>query len=157
MREGRIEQLGSPEQIYRRPASLFVAGFIGQANLVPGTVAAVRAGRVTLDTPLGRLAAPAGDAPPARGEHRVLFFRPEAARLGAAGGTDANRFRGRLVSREYLGAQVQAAVDCGAHRLILSLPPGYRAAGEAVRFSVDPADCWLLPADGAAQLSSPGS
>ncbi len=42
MRAGRIEQIGSPEEVYRRPASLFVAGFIGQANLIPGTVREAR-------------------------------------------------------------------------------------------------------------------
>ena len=52
VREGRLEQVGTPEEVYHRPRSLFVAGFIGQANLVPGTVAARdRAGR------------PAGHAP----------------------------------------------------------------------------------------------
>ena len=142
MREGRIEQLGSPEEVYRRPASLFVAGFIGQANLVPGTVVARRGGQAVLQTSLGRLAAPAGDPPPRRGERRVLFFRPEAARLG---GQTGNRFRGRVASLEYLGAQVEAGVEAGGHRLVLSLPPGAGAPGGAVRFAVDPRDCWLLP------------
>ncbi len=148
MRDGRIEQIGSPEQIYRRPASLFVAGFIGQANLIPGVVAAVRSGLAALDTPLGRLAAPAGDTPPARGERRVLFFRPEAARLGGLGGKAGNRFRGRVVSREYLGAQFEAVVEAsgqaGGQRLVVSLPPGGAPDGE-IRFAVDPQACWLLP------------
>jgi ABC-type Fe3+/spermidine/putrescine transport system ATPase subunit len=148
MREGRIEQIGSPEEVYRRPASLFVAGFIGQANLVPGTVLAVRDGLAVLDTLLGKLSAPAatppGGRPPARGQRRVLFFRPEAARLG---GRTGNRFHGRVVSREYLGGQVEAAVEAGGHRLVLSMPPGHSAPGESVRFAVDPQACWLLPAE----------
>ncbi len=149
MRDGGIEQLGSPEEVYRRPASLFVAGFIGQANLVPGTVAGRAGRRVVLETSLGRLEAPAGDPPPARGERRVLFFRPEAARLGGKAG---NRFRGRVVSQEYLGAQVETGVEADGHRLVLSLPPGASAPGQLVRFAVDPQDCWLLPV-----ASSPGS
>jgi ABC-type Fe3+/spermidine/putrescine transport system ATPase subunit len=161
MRAGRVEQLGSPEEVYRRPASLFVAGFIGQANLIPGTVLAVRGGLAALETPLGKLSATAGStahAPaPARGERRVLFFRPEAARLGGtgrAGGasgpggpTTANRFRGRVMSQEYLGALVETRVEADGHPLVLSLPPGAAAPGQVVRFQVDPRDCWLLPAE----------
>ena len=159
MRDGRIEQIGSPEEVYRRPASLFVAGFIGQANLIPGTVVEVRGGLVALDTPLGRLAAPAGEAPPERGEKRVLFFRPEAARLDSAGGKAGNRLRGRVVSQEYLGAQAEAVVEAagpvGGQRLrqrarlplVVSLPPGSAIPGEAIRFAVDPQACWLLPAE----------
>jgi ABC-type Fe3+/spermidine/putrescine transport system ATPase subunit len=153
MRAGRVEQIGSPEEVYRRPASLFVAGFIGQANLIPGVVAAVRGGLAVLDTALGRLAAPAGEAPPARGERRVLFFRPEAARPDGAGGKAVNRFRGRVVSQEYLGAQVEAVVEvggqAGGQRLVVSLPPGSGSPGGAIRFAVDPRACWLLPAEGA--------
>jgi ABC-type Fe3+/spermidine/putrescine transport system ATPase subunit len=174
MRAGSIEQVGSPEEVYRCPASLFVAGFIGQANLVAGTVLAVRNGSAVLDTPLGKLSAPAGAPgapPPARGEQRVLFFRPEAARLdGGAGGRAArgssvpsagNRFRGRVVSQEYLGALVETRVEADGHRLVLSLPPGAASPGQAIRFAVDPRDCWLLPTppagDPRAGLSSPGS
>jgi ABC-type Fe3+/spermidine/putrescine transport system ATPase subunit len=159
MRAGSIEQLGSPEEVYRRPASLFVAGFIGQANLIPGTVAAVRGGLAVLRTALGELRAPAGapgTPPPSRGERRVLFFRPEAARLEGAsgpGGSKAkNRFRGRVVAQEYLGAQLEVWVQAGEHRLVLALPPGSAAPGQAVRFAVDPRDCWLLPA-GNAEMS----
>ncbi len=149
MRDGGIEQVGSPEEVYRRPASLFVAGFIGQANLVPGTVLSVRGGLAVLQTPLGILRAPAGQPAPSRGEQRVLFFRPEAARLGGKAG---NRFRGRVVSQEYLGAQVETGVEADGHRLSLSLPPGAAAPGRAIRFTVDPRACWLLPVP-----SSPGS
>ena len=145
MRDGRIEQIGRPEEVYRRPASLFVAGFIGQANLVPGTVAGHAGRRVVLETSLGRLEAPPGDPPPARGERRVLFFRPEEARLG---GKTGNRFRGKLVAREYLGAQVQAVVAAGEHRLVLYMPPGSGEPGGGIRFAVDPQACWLLPEAG---------
>src|SRR6478672_1109583 len=47
MSEGRVEQIGSPEEIYHQPTSEFVAGFIGMANLMPATVSAVTAGRAT--------------------------------------------------------------------------------------------------------------
>jgi ABC-type Fe3+/spermidine/putrescine transport system ATPase subunit len=164
MRAGRVEQIGSPEEVYRRPASLFVAGFIGQANLIPGTVREVRGGWAVLRTALGDLRAPAGAPgalPPARGKKRVLFFRPEAARLDGGGEAAGNRFRGRIVSREYLGAQEEAVVEAvaaagrqaGGQRLLLSLPPGSGSPGGAIRFAVDPRACWLLPAeDGPAPL-----
>ena len=51
MSRGRVEQIGTPEEIYAAPASIFVAGFIGSANLLPGTLEVVarrrRAGRAS--------------------------------------------------------------------------------------------------------------
>ena len=52
MNHGRVEQIDAPEQVYERPATTFVAGFIGVSNLMPGTVSSVDGGRaaVRLDT-----------------------------------------------------------------------------------------------------------
>ena len=46
MSKGVVEQIGTPEEIYARPASIFVAGFIGSANLLPGTLESRRRGPV---------------------------------------------------------------------------------------------------------------
>ena len=102
MRAGQILQQGSPEEVYSRPADLFVAGFVGDVNLVPGTVAT--GGGV--DTALGRVGCdvPASQYP---GEQVVLALRPEHIELDADsahtadGQTDV--VSGRLVTRLFIG------------------------------------------------------
>jgi len=96
MRDGRVEQAGTPEEVYARPANRWVAGFLGAAEVVPGTATGDRAetelGHVVLDSP-------------AHGEVDVLV-RPEAVTVvavaeageGAAGGVP-----GRVLSRSFYG------------------------------------------------------
>ena len=78
MRAGQVEQVGTPRALYERPASVFVAGFIGRANILHGTV---RAG--VLDTAIGPLPY-AGPAPP--GAAGAVLVRPEQIDLAAAAG-----------------------------------------------------------------------
>ena len=66
MNEGRIEQIGDPKTLYDRPASRFVANFIGDTNLLDGTVAAVEGDAVTLDWGGSPVRAGNGRAPGAR-------------------------------------------------------------------------------------------
>lgn len=161
MRAGRIEQVGSPEEVYARPRNLFVAGFLGRANLVPCTLGGREGGFLSLQTALGRLQAPAPDGRLPSGIRRwVLVFRPEACRLG---GRSGNRFRGRVVRREYQGSQVELEIEAQGVRLAVTVPEqhGQEAAnlrsGSPLSFSVDPARCWLIPESGAKSFSSPGS
>jgi spermidine/putrescine ABC transporter ATP-binding subunit len=80
MNGGRIEQSGTPQDIYKRPASIFVSDFIGQTNLLAGVVVDVGPKGVVLDVGGRRL-----DAAPAElavGDKAVLSIRPEAVRLG---------------------------------------------------------------------------
>jgi len=76
MRDGRIEQAGRPQEIYNEPANLFVAGFVGQANILKGTVRSIERGYALFNTALGDMRAPApGGCYPGREMH--LFFRPD--------------------------------------------------------------------------------
>ncbi|MCL7452272.1 MAG: ABC transporter ATP-binding protein [Anaerolineae bacterium] len=78
LRQGRIVQRGTPQDVYRYPASSWVARFLGLSNLVPGRIV----GRTpfAVDSALGRLALPALDGV-AEGQEVTLLVRPEAARL----------------------------------------------------------------------------
>jgi spermidine/putrescine transport system ATP-binding protein len=85
MRGGRLEQVGTPEEIYDRPASAFVARFIGVANLVPVTITRADGARATVALPGGR----GGEAMTtglrfATGERALLMVRPERLELVAA-------------------------------------------------------------------------
>ena len=81
MAHGRIEQQDTPEGIYYRPDNVFVADFIGGANLISGQVTALRAGRATLDSALGRIT---GSAAPglAEGDAASACIRMEKVRVG---------------------------------------------------------------------------
>ena len=78
MRAGQVEQVGTPRALYERPASVFVAGFIGRANILHGTV---RGG--VLDTAIGSLPYTGPAAPGADG---AVLVRPEQIDLAAAAG-----------------------------------------------------------------------
>jgi putative spermidine/putrescine transport system ATP-binding protein len=97
MREGRIEQAGTPRQLYETPRTRWVASFVGRANLWDGVVRDAAA----VETPIGLLRAGALRLPV--GTHVTVLVRPENVRLDAGPG-GANTFRGRVVRDRFLGA-----------------------------------------------------
>jgi spermidine/putrescine transport system ATP-binding protein len=113
MNLGRVEQVGVPEDVYERPATTFVAGFIGVSNLMPATVAGP--GEVRLDHGPTVPAASAGGFSPGERCHAVV--RPEKLRVEPlGGGAQANgrpRVEGIVESSLYLGTSTQIAVDIG--------------------------------------------
>ncbi|MET0686161.1 MAG: ATP-binding cassette domain-containing protein [Solirubrobacteraceae bacterium] len=125
LNKGRLEQVGTPMEVYDRPATLFCARFIGSPpmNLVPVSLddGALRTtGGLALEPPEGI----------ARGREVVAGVRPEALELVASGdgATPA-----RVVSEEVLGDEVIYVVDAGGHDLHVRMPPASRfAAGAAV-------------------------
>jgi len=160
MRDGRIEQIDAPRDLYRRPRSLFVASFLGQANLVPARVAGREGERVIVDTPLGRFRVAAGGegcgqdasgADPVPGAPLTLFFRPEGCDLQQSGNPreggrkGPNRVRALIRRIEYLGSRQLLEVEAAGLRLTLDLPGRDSfAVGEGVCFGVPPERCCLL-------------
>ena len=114
MSRGRIEQVGTAPELYRRPASAFVATFIGRSNLVPCTVASVDVPRATLAILGGRHEIV--DAPRAlpAGEAMTAVIRPESLRLSESPGDGV---AATVVSRVYLGDKIEYVVDAGGTML----------------------------------------
>jgi spermidine/putrescine transport system ATP-binding protein len=111
MNRGRVEQIDSPEAVYERPATTFVAGFIGVSNLMPATVASASGGRgrVRLDAGVELEADVAGfDA----GDRAHAVVRPEKLRInGTAEPSDGQpSVEGLVESSVYLGTSTQIAV-----------------------------------------------
>jgi|TARA_B110000495_G_C22984996_1_gene579410 iron(III) transport system ATP-binding protein len=105
MAEGGIAQVGPPEEIYRQPISSYVAGFIGETNLLKGTV---REGR-QVETPNGVLTATPSveEFQPIPGSSVILSIRPEAVEIvNPAEGS----LGGRIIGRIYLGSLIQYSV-----------------------------------------------
>jgi spermidine/putrescine transport system ATP-binding protein len=131
MNRGRIEQVADPEQVYERPATTFVAGFIGVSNLMPAVVAGT--GEVKLDHGPAVRVDVDGLAP---GERCHAVVRPEKLRiekLGDGNGAGANgmpQVEGTVESSLYLGTATQVVVELGAGVRMTVLVPN---ASEAER------------------------
>ena len=129
MKDGRVEQLDTPDRLYTAPASRFVADFIGKINLIEAEVAGNAHGHPVLRSAMGDLAA---DLPPDAkpGERGALALRPELVRV--AGHLEAmelrNRFAGRVRDLLYEGDVTLYTVEIeGGHvieALLANAAPG---------------------------------
>jgi spermidine/putrescine transport system ATP-binding protein len=107
MNQGRIEQIGDPEEVYDRPTTTFVAGFIGVSNLMPGTVRkSGENGEVELDSGVQVRADVDGFNP---GDRCHAVVRPEKLTIGAGNGNEPN-VEGLVESSLYLGTSTQLIV-----------------------------------------------
>ena len=120
MDAGRILQVGTPREIYGRPATRTVAGFIGETNLVPGKIVGTEGGRLIVDTAVCRFLGVPGETanPPRRGEDVVVSIRPECWRLGRQP-LAQNGVRGVIAESYYLGEIAQHRFRSG--EVVLSL------------------------------------
>jgi ABC-type sugar transport system ATPase subunit len=123
MREGRIEQLGTPRDVYERPANVFVAGFVGAPAM-----ALLAAG------PFGDLVPPGTE---------TIGLRADAVRLAAEGDIE-----GRVAAVEDLGADAFAYVETPRGLLASRVAGALPAVGETVRVRVDPAKVHAFDAEG---------
>ena len=120
LKGGHLEQFASPDDIYNRPASKFVAGFMGSPPMSFARVTASGDGR-SLALPDGSaMAAPAGL--PA-GKAYDAGFRPEHIRLGDAGGAGHQPMKARVEILEPLGAETLALLTVGGATLTGRFPP----------------------------------
>ena len=152
MEQSRVVQIGTPEEVYGRPRTAFVASFMGQSNLLPGTVVSVGGDSeefvVHLDG-IGEFRMPhdATHGAPAPGQAGFVCIRPEFVRLSRHQGGDADEgWPGSVVTRTYLGANVDHRVRVGAvEDLRVSLHPSNSfKPDDQVSVSVNPGDCsWL--------------
>jgi putative spermidine/putrescine transport system ATP-binding protein len=144
MSEGRIEQTGSPPEIYNFPATPFVASFVGTLNLLPATIVDGPAGRLTVADQEIR----AAKAVTTRPDLPVtIALRPEAVELGEAGG--ANRLTGQIEDVSFLGSIVRTRVrigDAATVSLDTFNDPGLASAaiGDTVTVSFPPEAALVL-------------
>jgi ABC-type Fe3+/spermidine/putrescine transport system ATPase subunit len=126
MRQGRIEQIGSPRELYDRPVSRYVADFIGETNLLAGIVVESGPHPVVLQSDDIRLSG-WSDAPLPEGSAAWLSVRPEAVEidLGAKIEPAANRLEGRIIEAVYVGSLLRVHVLVpGERRFVIHAPAG---------------------------------
>ena len=126
---GRVEQDGTPQAIYRRPASPFVARFLGFENLIPGTGLGGNA-----ETALGLLPLPA----PASGR-LLLLLHPQFLRPGGQG---AHHLTGVVTQAAFRGATHRVDIQVGSQRLRLEQPAAAELppVGQEITLSFDPVE-----------------
>jgi len=121
--KGRIEQIGDSKEIYERPITRFVAGFIGEANLIRGVVEKVEGSHGVLlqevpgKQPL-RFYVPADGIAPGQEIH--VSVRPEKVRVGGEAERCDNVFDGTVVDEVYIGLASRVTIDIGEGRRILA-------------------------------------
>jgi iron(III) transport system ATP-binding protein len=147
MREGVVEQVGTPREIYRRPLSRFAAEFMGEANLFEATVDAA-AGGFGLSSEIGHLAVSSLPEGTRAGDRVLCSVRPECWRLDepGAGGVEAT-----VVRVTFLGERTEVLAEAD-HLAVKVFKPGAAGAdlepGRRVELRVHPDDVVVLPASG---------
>ncbi|MDG4877006.1 ABC transporter ATP-binding protein [Mesorhizobium sp. WSM4935] len=147
MNAGSVEQIGTPEEVYERPATAFVADFLGKANMLSGTVSRSD-GPIIVTLASGQTVNVLSPKALAQGSAVTVVVRPQKLSVG---GTSANRLPGRVVSASYLGGSAIYEVDIGDKaniRANVAIGGRVLSEGEAVELGFDPNDCVLLDEDG---------
>ena len=138
MNEGKVEQIGTPFEIYNFPRTRFVASFVGTLNIMRGRVVDPAAGKIEVD---GQpIVAAQGVAGAQAGEQRAVALRPEAVTLDQATG-DRNRMQGLIEEVSFLGAVVRIRVRFKESAISLdtfnnpNVPPPGRGQPATVSFA----------------------
>ncbi len=145
--DGVLQQVAPPRELYDAPGTAFVAGFVGDNNLLPVTVVDGTVGRVTAQTRDGTPVGGVAPAPLARGASALLAVRPEAiglARPGTPGAVPAT-----VAEAFFLGDHARLEVRAfGNHPVLLKLPPStdIPAPGTAVGLVLPPEKCRVVAA-----------
>lgn len=147
MNSGRIEQLGAPADIYERPATAFVARFLGVENLLTGEAVTTPTGAAVRVNGIDELL-PIPDSAP-QGEV-VVGFRADAATIVPAGEPARNSLPATIVQRLYLGGGYEYSVESAAGRLTVrtttAVGTSVYTPDTAIRVVLDPDRLLVLPA-----------
>ena len=146
--QGRLLQIGTPQEVYVRPASRFVAQFIGETTFVAGRVKGARNGQIEVETTAGRWISAAAGAF-AAGDAVWLSIRPEAVQMHAERTDEPNVFPAHMHGTVYLGEVAQHFADLPGGVTLKSLetrPRRVAREGERAetRIYVDPQDVQVL-------------
>jgi spermidine/putrescine transport system ATP-binding protein len=132
MNHGRIEQLGTPTELYETPSTAFVAGFLGVSNLIPGTVS----GSDTVRLRSGPEVRVRPNALAGRSGEVAVGIRPEKIELGQG---QANSLDGTVVEEAYVGVSTQYIVETGCGLLTVyrqNASPGLNGAAPGQRLTL---------------------
>ena len=149
MDHGRIQQIGSPRDVYERPHNKFVADFVGSTNFVDGSVVSQTTdeGYYLIDTELGRLRAHSIEAL-RTGAKALLSIRPEDVELSEhePSGSTANAWHALVDQQVFLGEAIDFQVRIGQRSLLSRTHPSMGTpVGHKVWARIDPRKCVAMP------------
>lgn len=151
MERGKLAQVGTPQEIYARPANPYVADFVGEANILSGTVSGAADGKVTLSLQglpslqgIGRMLN--------RGDTAQLVVRPEAVRLIRGGAIDDSQgLAGTVTDVMFVGDRWKILVDASEAGILTVTSPNRTTeegpplvAGDRVRATWSVDDAWII-------------
>jgi iron(III) transport system ATP-binding protein len=149
LRDGRIEQIGTPMELYNRPTNRFVAEFVGETNFIEGQVTGQKDGFWLVQSAAGAIRTLAPDGV-AAGSQAAVSVRPESIWIACnrSATEDVNRIEGTLLDTVYLGEFAQYEVEIVGGTVIKVLQQNPKAAppeaGKKVVLEFSPADAIVL-------------
>jgi spermidine/putrescine ABC transporter ATP-binding subunit len=153
VQNGQIVQCGAPAALYDAPASVFVAGFLGESNFLVGILSEAEASQAFVTLPGGRQMRGRPSAPLPTGQAVSILIRPEKLQVHAvseAVGPEMNLLRGRIDLVNFLGGAIEYEIDCDGARLTarvyLRASAAAFAIGDPVVLHAAPQDCLVFPA-----------
>jgi putative spermidine/putrescine transport system ATP-binding protein len=152
---GKVEQIGTPWDIYNRPASEFVHTFIGKSNRLQGVVEQVRNGTLALKTDAGfTLLGDSRDRSFSVGETVSIYVRPEKIGLHAAesDGSGGNQVKGVVKLTSFMGAYTECEVELGRSTVTVRMPTARQeerlSPGQTVYLNWKPEDVFVFSVKG---------
>lgn len=141
LKDGHIAQLDTPEAVYHRPVSRYVANFVGTANELLGMVVNVSGHRLTVETVHGPITVEQPDSNFRAGENVAILGRPEAFYIDEKEPSLANRWLARHESSLFVGSRTEHSVRSGDSRFAVWRQDAKKFASQSdVWISVDPTD-----------------
>ena len=149
MSGGRVQQIGSPQEIYNQPNSAFVATFVGESNRIRGTITRKTHDQATLSTPAGELKGCLGSAELHPGDEAWLFVRPERCTLDVipdSNTTAENRLQGRILQLDFDGPSQICNLQLAGTSLQVVYPYGLHQfhVGEQTHVSFRTEDAMII-------------
>jgi ABC-type Fe3+/spermidine/putrescine transport system ATPase subunit len=149
MNEGRIQQVADPLTIATRPSTEDVARFMGDNNIISGTVASREGDRLVIERDGLHVSVRAGEAPQQVGDHATVAVRAAAVTVGGGSGDSVNSAECEVVFVEFLGDLVKLHLESGGERMLAKVTgdqyPVLRGReGESIRISWNEDDVKLL-------------
>jgi spermidine/putrescine transport system ATP-binding protein len=152
MNEGRMEMLGTPDEVYGTPRTRFVAAFVGKNNILDGRVARADKEQVSVETDVGTFSAAVSDPRVEPGQTVSLIVRAESVKdMADASRQYANSMEGVLVGIEYQGSVATYTLNVNDRQTIRfekhesiarHKPPAH---GETIKVFWRAEDCHLIP------------
>jgi len=128
LRDGKLEQVGAPEELYEEPKTLYVADFIGESNIFSAEVLDIREGRLLLQLPGGRSFHTLRCSEDIKGPEVSVAIRPEKFRVMQPSGTvseEYNLFQGVIKEVIYFGESSKYTVEIGKDISVVVKQPNF--------------------------------